>query len=64
MKKENVKLNKIKADGKLKSKKRDLFDSYLKKTNNIDDKIALIKFKYRDDNEQLLKSIKNLMKKD
>ena len=64
MKKENDKLNKFKADGKLKSKKRDLFDSYLKKTNNIDDKIALIRFKYKDDNEQLAKSIKNLMKKD
>ena len=64
MKKENDKLNKIKADGKLKSKKRDLFDSYLKKTKNIDDKIALIKLKYKDDNEQLVKSIKNLIKKD
>ena len=64
MKKENDKFNKFKADGKLKSKKRDLFDSYLKKTNNIDDKIALIKFKYKDDNEQLVKSIKNLIKKD
>ena len=31
MKKENDKLNKFKADGKLKSKKRDLFDYYLKK---------------------------------
>ena len=64
MKKENDKLNKFKSDEKLKSKKRDLFNSYLKKTNNIDDKIALIKFKYKDDNEQLVKSIKNLMKKD
>ena len=63
MKKENDKFNKFKADGKLKSKKRDLFDSYLKKTNNIDDKIALIKFKYKDDNQQLLNSIKNLLKK-
>ena len=64
MKKENDKFNKFKADGKLKSKKRDLFDSYLKKTKNIDDKIALIKLKYKDDNEQLVKSIKNLIKKD
>ena len=64
MKKENDKLNKFKADEKLKSKKRDLFDYYLKKTNNIDDKIALIRFKYKDDNEQIVKSIKNLMKKD
>ncbi len=62
MKKENDKLNKFKSDGKLKSKKRDLFDSYLKKTNNIDDKIALIKFKYKDDNQQLLNSIKNFNK--
>ena len=64
MNKENDKLNKFKAEAKLKSKKSDFFNSYLKKTNNIDDKIALIRFKYKDDNQQLVKSIKNLMKKD
>tara|TARA_Y100000992_G_scaffold91475_1_gene58874 strand:+ start:856 stop:1050 length:195 start_codon:yes stop_codon:yes gene_type:complete len=64
MKKENDMLNKFKAEEKLKSKKTDLFNSYLKKTNNIDDKIALIRFKYKDDNQQLVKSIKNLIKKD
>ena len=52
MNKENDKLNKFKAEAKLKSKKSDLFNSYLKKTNNIDDKIALIKFKYKDNNQQ------------
>ena len=64
MNKENDKLNKFKTEEKLKSKKSDFFNSYLEKTNNIDDKIALIRFKYKDDNEQLVKSIKNLMKKD
>ena len=63
MNKENDKLNKLKAEAKLKSKKSDFFNSYLEKTNNIDDKIALIKFKYKDDNQQLLNSIKNLLKK-
>ena len=63
MNKENYKLNKFKAEAKLKSKKSDIFNSYLKNTNNIDDKIALIKFKYKDDNQQLLNSIKNLLKK-
>ena len=63
MNKENDKFNKFKAESKLKSKKSDLFNSYLEKTNNIDDKIALIKFKYKDDNQQLLNSIKNLLKK-
>ena len=63
MNKENDKLNKLKAEAKLKSKKSDLFNSYLKKTINIDDKIALIRFKYKDDNQQLLNSIKNLLKK-
>ena len=63
MNKENDKLNKFKAESKLKSKKSDLFNSYLEKTNNIDDKIALIKFKHKDDNQQLLNSIKNLLKK-
>ena len=63
MNKENDKLSKFKAEAKLKSKKSDFFNSYLEKTNNIDDKIALIKFKYKDDNQQLLNSIKNLLKK-
>ena len=63
MNKENDKLNKFKAEAKLKSKKSDLVNSHLKKTNNIDDKIALIKFKYKDDNQQLLNSIKKLLKK-
>ena len=63
MNKENDKLNKFKTEAKLKSKKSDLFNSYLKKTNNIDDKIALIRFKFKDDNQQLIKSIKNIMKK-
>ena len=64
MKKENDMLNKFKADAKIKSKKIDFFNSYLNKTNNIDDKIALIRFKCKDDNQQLIRSIKNLMKKD
>ena len=63
MNKENDKLNKLKAEAKLKSNKNDFFKSYLEKSNNIDDKIALIKFKYKDDNQQLLNSIKNLLKK-
>ena len=63
MNKENDKFNKFKAEAKLKTKKSDFFNSYLEKTNNIDDKIALIKFKYKDDNQQLLNSIKNLLKK-
>ena len=63
MNKEHNLLNKFKAEAKLKSKKSDLFNSYLKKTNDIDDKIALIRFKYKDDNQQFVKSIKNLIKK-
>ena len=63
MNKENDNLNKFKAEAKLKSKKSDFFNSYLEKANNIDDKIALIKFKHKDDNQQLLNSIKNLLKK-
>ena len=63
MNKESDKLNKFKAEAKLKSKKSDFFNSYLEKTNNINDKIALISFKYKNDNQQLVKSIKNLMKK-
>ena len=63
MNKENDKLNKFKTEAKLKSKKSDIFNSYLEKTSSIDDKIALIKFKYKDDNQQLLNSIKKMLKK-
>ena len=63
MNKENDKLNKFKAEAKLKSKINDFLNSYLEKNNNIDDKIALIKSKYKDDNQQLLNNIKNLLKK-
>ena len=63
MNKKNDKLNKFKAEVKLKSKKNDFLNSYLEKNNNIDDKIALIKFKYKDDNQQFLNNIKNLLKK-
>ena len=63
MNKENDKLNKFKAEAKLKSKKSDFFNSYLEKTNNIDDKIALIKFKYKDDNEKTTDILKRVIMK-
>ena len=63
MNKENDKLNKFKAEAKLKSKKSDFFNYYLEKTNNIDDKIAFIRFKYKDYKLQPLYSIKNVFKK-
>ena len=42
---EKHKLEKLKREQKAKSRKDELFNSYLNKNNKIEDKIALIKFK-------------------
>ena len=60
---QKYKLEKLKKIQKAKSRKDELFNSYLNKTNKVEDKIALIKFKQKDDNSLFLSSIKTLMKK-
>ena len=60
---EKHKLEKLKREQKAKSRKDELFNSYLNKTNKVEDKIALIKFKPKNDNSLFLSSLKTLMKK-
>ena len=60
---QKYKLEKLKKTQKAKSRKDELFNSYLNKTNKVEDKIALIKFKQKDDNSLFLSSLKTLMKK-
>ena len=60
---QKYKLEKLKKTQKAKSRKDELFNSYLNKTNKVEDKIALIKFKQNNDNSLFLSSLKTLMKK-
>ena len=60
---QKYKLEKLKKTQKAKSRKDELFNSYLNKTNKVEDKISLIKFKQKDDNSLFLSSLKTLMKK-
>ena len=63
MNNKNIKLDNLKAEQKAKSKKTKIFEAYIKKSKNIEDKIALIKLKQRDDSSLFLESIKTFMKK-
>ena len=60
---QKYKLEKLKKAQKAKSRKDELFNSYLSKTNKVEDKIALVKFKQKDNNSLFLSSLKILMKK-
>ena len=59
---EKYKLEKLKKEQKAKSRKDMLFNSYLNKINKVEDKIALVKFKQKDNNNLFLSSLKTLMK--
>ena len=56
------KLEKLKNEQKAKSSRDELFNSYLDKTTKVEDKIALVKFKQKDNNSVFLSSLKTLMK--
>ena len=58
---EQYKLEKLKKEQKAKSRKDILFNCYTNKTNKIEDKIALMKFKQKDNNSLFLSSLKTLM---
>ena len=60
---QKYKLEKLKNEQKAKSSRDELFNSYLDKTTKVEDKIALIKFKQKDNNAVFLTSLKTLMKK-
>ena len=59
---QKYKLDKLKKAQKAKSSRDELFNSYLDKTTKVEDKIALIKFKQKNNNSVFLSSLKNLMK--
>ena len=60
---QKYKLEKLIKAQKAKSSRNELFNSYLDKTTKIEDKIALVKFKQKDNNSLFLSSLKTLMKK-
>ena len=63
MRNQRNKLDKLKREQKAKSSRNELFNSFLNKTTKIEDKIALVKFKQKDNNSLFLSSLKTLMKK-
>ena len=60
---QKYKLDKLKKAQKAKSSREELFNSYVDKTTKVEDKIALIKFKQKNNNSLFLSSLKTLMKK-
>ena len=56
------KLGELKKALKAKSSRNELFNSYINKTTKVEDKIALVKFKQKDNNSVFLSSLKTLMK--
>ena len=62
MRDQKYKLDKLKREQKAKSTKDELFNSYLNETTKVEDKIALVKFKQKDNNSVFLSSLKTLMK--
>ena len=59
---QKYKLDKLKKAQKAKSNREELFNSYVDKTTKVEDKIALVKFKQKDNNSVFLSSLKTLMK--
>ena len=59
---QKYKLEKLKKAQKARSSRDELFNSYLDKTTKVEDKIALVKFKQKDNNSLFLSSLKTLMK--
>ena len=59
---QKYKLEKLKKAQKAKSNRDELFNSYLDKTTKVEDKIALVKFKQKENNSLFLSSLKTLMK--
>ena len=59
---QKYKLEKLKKAQKEKTRRDELYNSYLDKTTKVEDKIALVKFKQKDNNSVFLSSLKTLMK--
>ena len=62
MESENLKLNKLKNEQKLKSSKDKLLNSYIDGSKNMDDKIAVLKMKNSVDKSSFISSLRQMMK--
>ncbi len=62
MESENLKLNKLKNEQKLKSSKDKLLNSYIDSSKNMDDKIAVLKMKNSVDKSSFISSLRQMMK--
>ena len=62
MESENLKLKKLKSEQKLKSNKDKLLNSFIDSSENIDDKIAVLKMKNSADKSAFISSLRKMMK--
>tara|TARA_B100001057_G_C22721605_1_gene899940 strand:- start:941 stop:1135 length:195 start_codon:yes stop_codon:yes gene_type:complete len=62
MESENLKLKKLRSEQKLKSKKNKLLNSYIDRSKNMEDKIAVIKMKNSLDKSLFISSLRKMMK--
>ena len=62
MKRENLKLKKLKNEQKLKSNKNKLLNSFIDSSKNMEDKIAAVKLKNSVDKSAFISSIRQMMK--
>ena len=59
---ENLKLKKLRNEQKLKSNKNKLLNSYIDRSKNLEDKIAVIKMKNSVDKSSFISSLRQMMK--
>ena len=62
MKRNDLKLKKLKSEQKSKSNKDKLLNSYIDSSKNIDDKIAVLKMKNSVDKSSFISSFRKMMK--
>ena len=62
MENENLKLKKLKSEQKLKSNKDKLLNSFIDSSENMDDKIAVLKMKNSVDKSSFISSLRKMMK--
>ena len=62
MESENLKLQKLKSEQKLKSNKDKLLNSFIDSSKNMDDKIAVLKMKNSVDKSSFISSFRKMMK--
>ena len=55
---QKYKLEKLKKAQKARSSRDELFNSYLDKTTKVEDKIALVKFKQKDNNSVFFQALR------